>query len=143
LAATEEATEMRSALVTGIVVVAAACGGPELPDLGTVGEPSYAEHLEPLLLYRCLDCHTAADPQAELVLEPGTGYGQLLERHSVQVPTLRLVEPGDLQASYLWRKLVHRAEVGKGMPRTLFGTRRLPDRELELIRMWIETGAGP
>jgi hypothetical protein len=78
-----------------------------------------------------------------LVLDPGEGYGQLVGRRSVQVPEMALVEPGDPDASYLWLKLQHRAAEGKGMPRTLTGTKKLRPTELELYRRWIEDGAKP
>ncbi len=34
-------------------------------------------------------------------------------------------------------------EIGKGMPRTMFGAKRLPEKELNLFRRWIEDGAKP
>ncbi len=104
---------------------------------------SYAADVENLVLKRCVSCHTADDPKAHLVLERGIGYGQLVERPSVQVPEMKLVVPGDPEASYMWLKLTDRADVGSGMPRSLFGVRKLPDRELELIRRWIADGARP
>jgi hypothetical protein len=76
-------------------------------------------------------------------LEQGRGYSQLVDRSSIQVPSVRIVEPGDPAASYLWRKLAHDAEKGEGMPRTLFGAKKLPEAELEFIRRWIEEGAKP
>jgi hypothetical protein len=104
---------------------------------------SYSLHLEPLVVAHCLGCHEADDPKAKLVLEPGTGYGQLVDRHSIQVPAMRLVVPGDPDASYLWLKLEHRAPEGKGMPHTLTGVKKLRTAELELYRRWIEDGAKP
>ncbi len=104
---------------------------------------SFAEHLEPLVISHCLACHEAEDPKAELVLEPGVGFGELVGRRSIQVPDVKLVEPGDLEASYLWLKLQHRAPEGKGMPRTLTGAKKLRPAELELYRRWIEGGALP
>ena len=104
---------------------------------------SYAADVENLVVKRCVSCHTAEDPKAHLVLERGVGYAQLVDRPSVQVPEMKLVVPGDPGSSYMWLKLTDRAEVGSGMPRSLFGVRKLPDRELELIRRWIEDGARP
>jgi hypothetical protein len=104
---------------------------------------SYSAHLEPLVTAHCLGCHDSEDPKAKLVLDPGEGYGQLVGRRSVQVPEMALVEPGDPDASYLWLKLLHRAPEGKGMPRTLTGTKKLQPAELELYRRWIEDGAKP
>jgi hypothetical protein len=123
-------------------VVLAGCGArvPEVP----ASEPiSYAAHLEPLVIARCLGCHEAEDPEAELVLESGRGFAALVGSHSVQAPSMALVSPGEPEASYLWLKLEHRAPHGKGMPRTLTGSKMLPPAELELYRRWIEGGARP
>jgi hypothetical protein len=125
-----------------VLACATACGG-RLPEIPAGQVVSYAEHVEPLILERCLGCHTLEEPEAELVLESGRGYEALVERSSVQVPSLVLVVPGDAASSYLWHKLEHNAAKGQGMPRTLFGAKRLPEDELELIRRWIAEGARP
>ena len=124
------------------LLVTAGCGTrvPEVPR----SEPiSYAAHLEPLVIARCLGCHEADEPEADLVLEAGRGYAALVGPRSVQKPSMALVAPGDPEASYLWLKLQHRAPHGKGMPRTLTGTKRFRPDELELYRRWIEGGAKP
>lgn len=128
-----------------LVLVAAslACTRVEVPEVPAGVEVSYAEHLEPLVIARCLACHTLEEPEAQLVLEDGAGYGAMVGRPSTQVPNMPLVAPGDPEGSYLWRKLVHEVEVGKGMPRTVVGSIRLPDDELELYRRWIADGARP
>ena len=113
---------------------------PEVPEGQVV---SYSAHLEPLVLARCLGCHTAEEPKARLVLEQGAGYENLVGRRSVQVATLFLVEPGNVEDSYLWHKLKHRAAEGKGMPRTATSVKMLRAAELELYRRWIEEGANP
>ncbi len=120
----------------------AGCGTP-IPDVPEGQSVSYSEHLEPLVIARCLGCHTADEPKARLVLEQGSGYDSLVGRRSVQIPTLFLVEPGDVEASYLWLKLQHRAAEGKGMPRTATSVKKLRAAELELYRRWIEEGAKP
>jgi hypothetical protein len=133
---------MRYSSAILVLSLAIACGGsvPQVPEGQQV---SYAHHVEPLLVKRCVGCHTAEEPDSELVLERGQGYAQLVERGSVQEPAMRLVKSGEPEASYLWRKLDQHADKGKGMPRTLFGSKRLPERELDLIRRWIEDGARP
>jgi hypothetical protein len=124
----------------GAVIVGCGARVPEVP----ASEPvSYAAHLEPLVIARCLGCHEAEEPEAELVLEPGRGFAALVGARSVQMPSMALVAPGDPDASYLWLKLEHRAPHGKGMPRTLTGSKVLPPAELELYRRWIEGGARP
>lgn len=125
-----------------ITVIALGCGTPvpEVPD----GEPvSYSAHLESLVIAHCLSCHESEDAKAKLVLDPGVGYERLVGPASVQVPEMALVEPGDPERSYLWLKLQHVTEEGKGMPRTVAGSKKLRESELELYRRWIEGGAKP
>ena len=133
----------RIAAVVVLVVAVAACSRVDVPEV-PVGVPvSYAAHLEPLVIARCLSCHTREEPEADLVLEMGVGYGQMVGRPSTQVPEVMIVAGGDPDASYLWRKLIHEVEIGRGMPRTIVGAIELPDAELELYRRWIEDGAQP
>jgi len=129
-------------MVSCALLALAACGTP-VPDVPAGEQVSYERHLEPLVIAHCLGCHEAEDPKAKLVLEKGKGYTQLVDRHSIQVPSMRLVEPGDLERSYLWLKLQHTAPEGKGMPRTPTGVKKLRAAELELYRRWIEDGAKP
>ena len=117
--------------------------GAEVPDVPEGDTVSYSVHLEPLVIAHCLGCHESEEPKAKLILEAGVGYDRLVGRRSVQVPKMALVEPGYPDASYLWLKLQHRAAEGKGMPRTLTGTKKLHPAELELYRRWIEDGAKP
>jgi hypothetical protein len=125
-----------------IGVVLVGCGA-RVPEVSASGPVSYAAHLEPLVIARCLGCHEAEEPEAELLLEAGRGYAALVGARSVQAPSMVLVSPGEPEASYLWLKLEHRAPHGKGMPRTLTGSKKLPPAELELYRRWIEKGARP
>ena len=125
-----------------VVAALAGCGAP-IPDVPEGQTVSYATHLEPLVIAHCLGCHTADEAKAKLVLEQGSGYDNLVGRRSVQVATLFLVEPGDVESSYLWHKLQHRAAEGKGMPRTATSVKKLRAAELELYRRWIAEGAQP
>lgn len=109
----------------------------------TNSAPSYAADIEPIFAKRCGDCHSVKEAKAHLILDPGRGYEDLVGQAAFQVPGMQLVKPGDPESSYLWKKLDHTAREGKGMPRTLFGSKKLPDDELQLIRTWIETGARP
>ena len=131
---------MRRFLLLVGAVLLVGCGA-EIPDVPEEAPVSYSAHLEPLVMAHCLGCHDSEEAKARLVLDPGEGYGQLVGRRSIQKPEMALVEPGDPDASYLWLKLQHRAPEGKGMPRTLTGTKKLRPAELELYRRWIEGGA--
>ena len=131
-----------SAVVLAVVTLVAGCGSrvPEVP----VSEPvSYATHLEPLVIAHCLSCHDSEEAKGKLVLDPGVGYSRLVGRRSVQEPAMALVEPGDPKRSYLWLKLQHATREGKGMPRTLTGSKMLRPNELDLYRRWIAGGALP
>ena len=54
-----------------------------------------------------------------------------------------LAKAGDPAGSYLWLKVTHTATQGKGMPRTLFGSKKLPQADLDLIQNWLIQGANP
>lgn len=133
----------RLMVVVVFAMLATACTGVEIPDVPAGVPVTYVEHLEPLVIARCLECHTTEEPEAKLVLEVGTGYGQLVGRASTQVPEILIVAPGDVEGSYLWSKLIHEVEIGRGMPRTVVGSIKLPDEEIALYRRWIEDGALP
>jgi hypothetical protein len=130
------------ALLSVFVVVGLGCGTDiaKVPDEEPV---YYSVHLEPLVIAHCLSCHETEEAKAKLVLDPGIGYERLVGPRSIQIPELALVEPGDPERSYLWLKLQHVATEGKGMPRTLTGSKKLRSTELDLYRRWIEGGALP
>ena len=130
-----------TAVVT-LLFVLAGCGTP-VPEVATAEPVSYADHLEPLVIAHCLSCHEQEEAKGKLVLDPGLGYERLVGPRSIQDPEMALVEPGDPENSYLWLKLQHVAQEGKGMPRTVGGSKMLRDSELELYRRWIEGGALP
>lgn len=106
------------------------------------GPLSYAKDVEPIVVAECTDCHGAKHPKASLDLSPGRGFGVLSGAKSQQVD-MPLLKPGDPAGSYLWLKLAHTATQGKGMPKTMFGAKKLPDAELQLIQRWIVEGAKP
>ena len=127
----------------GVTLVIIAGCGTQVPEVPKEEPISYSIHLEPLVIAHCLSCHESGEAKAKLVLDPGVGYQRLVGPRSTQKPETALVEPGDPERSYLWLKLQHVAEEGKGMPRTLTGSKKLRESELELYRRWIEGGALP
>ena len=131
-----------TACVGTLLVFAMACG-TQVPEVPIEESVSYSMHLEPLIIAHCLSCHESEEAKAKLVLDPGLGYERLVGPRSIQVPEMALVAPGDPERSYLWLKLQHVTEEGKGMPRTPTGSKKLRESELELYRRWIEGGALP
>ena len=130
-------------VVTALGVLAAVMALSITPTATGDSGPSYAADIEPVFAKRCGKCHSADEAKADLVLDPGRGFAMMVGRASTQVPEKLLVEPGNPDSSYLWSKLVHESEIGKGMPKTLFGAKKIPQPELDLVRTWIETGAQP
>jgi hypothetical protein len=104
---------------------------------------SYAKDVEPILVKACGECHGGDNPKKGLDLSKDKGYAQLVSVKSQEVPEMVRVKPGDPAASYLWLKLTHTATQGRGMPRTLFGAKKLPQPDLDLVQQWIIQGANP
>jgi hypothetical protein len=93
-------------------------------------------------------CHTAAPFGANLDLTSGMAYDYLVHAPSNSSPGNWRVEPGDLDHSFLWRKLndnlASDGSEGVAMPRGWGDTwARLTDAQLATIRCWITSGANP
>jgi mono/diheme cytochrome c family protein len=104
---------------------------------------SYAKDVEPIFLKHCSDCHGGDSPKKGLDLSTGKGYANLLQHKSQEEPLMQFVKAGDPAGSYLWLKVFHTATEGRGMPRTLFGAKKLPQDQLDAVREWIIQGAQP
>jgi hypothetical protein len=85
-----------------------------------------------------LGCHDAIGRQENLVLASGRAYTDIVNASSVQMPSLRRVQPGDPNSSYLYRKLTGVGIVQERMPQF---SPPLPDDKLALVRDWIRRGA--
>jgi mono/diheme cytochrome c family protein len=120
-------------LAAGVVTLAAQAETPV----------SYAKDIEPIFVKECGKCHGGDNPKKGLDLSDGKGYAQLVGVDSVEEPKMARVKAGDPAGSYLWLKLTHTASKGRGMPRTLFGAKKLPQSDLDLVQKWITQGANP
>lgn len=125
--------------VVAVVVIGA------LLALGVTGQPAvtYAKDVEPIFVKACGECHGGDNPKKGLDVSKGRGYERLVGVKSQEVPAMALVKAGEPAASYLWLKLTHTATEGKGMPRTLFSSKKLPQAELDTVQNWIIQGANP
>lgn len=106
----------------------------------TGGVPTYAE-IQAIWDGSCVTgCHAASGIKADLSLESGASYANLVGKMSIQV-TLDIVEPGDTEKSYLWLKLqgTHTSVGGSGAMMPL--GKKLPDAELNAVEAWIVGGA--
>ena len=104
---------------------------------------SYAKDIEPIFVKECSKCHGGDNPKKGLDLSKGKGYGELVNIKSVEVPDMVRIKAGEPAQSYLWLKVTHTASKGRGMPRTLFGSKKLSPAYLDLIQQWIVQGANP
>ena len=103
------------------------------------------EAVRATLTANCLGCHSGPMSSGELDLAGPSGSLDLrqLFQPSRQRPGMSLVDPGQVDASYLWIKLTEAPEtVGTGMPIGSDGMfRRLNDEDLAAVREWIASGA--
>ena len=125
-----------------LLVVGAVLGVALALAVGAQQPLSYARDVEPLFIKECVECHGAENPKKGLDLSAGKGLGAMLDVKSTMVD-MPMLKAGDPPGSFLWLKVTHTATQGKGMPRTLFGARKLPKEQLDLIQQWIIQGAKP
>ena len=101
---------------------------------------SFAADVQPIFTRSCArsGCHAGAVLSQGLSLESGRSYDLLVGVASAEVPSLKRVEPGRSDLSYLILKLEGKG-LGDRMPAD--GPPFLPDGEIQLIKDWIEQGA--
>ena len=98
----------------------------------------YADEVQPLFEERCREgCHEPDGFNGELFLGGDFGQEDFVGVQSNQA-SMSLVEPGNLEESYLWHKLqaTHRDAGGEGeaMP---YAEWPLPDEELAVVEDYI------
>lgn len=114
-----------------------------VPAVGALAEDvSYKDDLLPILKRRCGACHITGQEPGNMALIPGKAYESLVNQDSVELPTMKRVQPGDPDKSYLIHKLegTH-VEVGGTGSRMPFHQGPLPKKQLTQFRAWIESGA--
>jgi hypothetical protein len=138
---------MRSLLLISALLLFTACGNLETitgPDDGG-GEPidpsaTFTRVQNEIFTPTCarLGCHDTLGQQSQLVLTAGRAYGEIVNRASVENPSLNRVTPGDPNNSYLSRKITGAGITGDRMPQ---GLSPLSDAQIRLVRDWIRRGA--
>jgi hypothetical protein len=86
----------------------------------------------------CTQCHIGAGAPQGLRLDAANSYALLVNTDSNEVPSLKRVNPGNPDQSYLVQKISGSAAVGGRMP---LGQAPLPQDRIDLIRRWIAAGA--
>ena len=88
----------------------------------------------------CTQCHIGASAPQGLRLDAANSYAMLVNVNSNEVPTLKRVNPGNPDQSYIVHKIQGNQAVGGRMP---LGQAQLPQDRIDLIRSWIAAGAQP
>jgi hypothetical protein len=85
-----------------------------------------------------IGCHDPIGKQENMILTPGRAYTSTVGISSNQMPSLKRVAPGDVNNSYLYRKITGAGITGDRMPQ---GGPYLTDAQTKLVRDWIRRGA--
>ena len=94
------------------------------------GAPDFERDVAPILIRRCLECHSATDASGALIL--ATRQGTLKGGDSG--PALHLADPSQ-------SLLLERISAGEMPPEKKNEPQPLPANEVETLRRWIEAGA--
>ena len=104
-------------------------------------EVSFSKSIEPLLDVTCAvaKCHVPINPVEELILQKDLAYHFLVNVRSLEATSLRIVDPGNPEGSYLLHKLrgTH-MEVGGMGERMPFDLPPLTEAQIGMIATWIK-----
>lgn len=98
------------------------------------GKVDFTRDIRPILSDKCFTCHGPDEASRQAGLRLDTREGAFADRGGK-----RAVVPGDPAASLLLQRIVHKSEALRMPPRS--AGPRLSDKEIDLIRRWIEQGA--
>lgn len=131
------------------VMILAGCGAGNGKGLDENGQPipvvppvpsDFQEIQDTVFTPICTQCHIGAGAPHGLRLDAANSYALLVNVASDEVPTLKRVNPGNPDQSYIVQKISGTAAVGGRMP---LGQAALPQDRIDLIRRWIAAGAPP
>ena len=115
-------------------------------ETGTETLVDYMTQIQPIWDMRCVTgCHIESGiAQTDgPILTAAQSYMDLVNAASPTVPGIDEVEPGDVDKSYLWHKLLNTQSNVSGLGAQMPLGGMLPQAELDLIKLWIEQGANP
>lgn len=100
---------------------------------------TYTETVEPVVARKCAACHNDASPGSGVSFQKGSGYANLVNVASEQLPDMMRVTPGDAEQSYLARKILGTHEDVGGFGSKMPPSGSLRDKEVEAIISWINS----
>lgn len=141
----------RRGMVAAVTIALAACGGGSGEGLDANGrpltenggtptqlQPTFASIQANVLTPICVGCHAGAAAPVGLRLDTSSSYALLVGVASGESGSLKRVDPGNPDGSYLIQKIEGRAAVGARMP---LGGPYLDQATINVIRQWIANGA--
>ena len=108
--------------------------------VATVGHPkSLAADVQPIFAANCTSCHSGPFSPQDQDLAEGQAFTFLVNVDGVEVAEVKRVLPGDPDNSYLFWKITDAPGIANSpMP---LGSFPMTQREIRMIRRWIEQGA--
>lgn len=125
-------------VVAALAATACGSGSGPLNQAGGALLPNYDSIQANILTPLCTNCHVGATAPLGLRLDAANGYDLLVNRPSVQQPSLLRVDPFNPNLSYLIQKLEGTGATGGQMP---LGAPALPQADINIVRQWIAEGA--
>ncbi|MFN9720187.1 MAG: PSD1 and planctomycete cytochrome C domain-containing protein, partial [Planctomycetota bacterium] len=107
------------------MAVGSACSGSHPP-----GAPDFERDVAPILVRRCLECHSSHNPSGHLSLDNARGLQTGGDSGAV-INATRLVDS----------LLLHRVSEGEMPPLKHGDSQKLPDAEIAVIKSWVSSGA--
>ncbi len=122
-----------------ILGCAVALGAAISPAAAPADEVSFERDVLPIVNKQCVMCHVPGAESGALSLYPDAWVS--LVGIASRESSLKRVEPGAPDRSYMYLKLVNAQESAGGSGLRMPPTQPLEAAELEAIRRWIEQGA--
>ena len=103
-------------------------------------ELTFSEIQTEVFTLRCATsgCHTGLNPQQGLNLSSGMAYSNIFNITSTEMPSSKLIFPGNSADSYLIRKIRGQNISGSRMPR---GRAPLSNALIDAMAEWVDRGA--
>lgn len=129
-----------SILLPGLAMTTVLLAATQAPD-AALERLSYKQDILPVMEQSCAACHVTGEETGGLILVGDESYPTLL-RPAQQLPSMKLVEPGRSEDSYLYLKVtgqhIERGGMGMRMP---VGVPVVDDAFASMLRQWISQGA--
>lgn len=137
---------MRALLLAVTIFFFTACGELKSPtEVDGGGEPidptaTFTRVQNEIFTPTCavLGCHDPIGHESDMILTAGRAYDNIVNKPSVEMPSLARIQPNDPANSYLYRKITGAGITGERMP---FGGASLSESQIKLVRDWIRRGA--